>query len=655
MEKALKNIGIMAHVDAGKTTVTELLLYLSGRISKPGKVDNGTTGSDTMAVEKRRGISVKSSNLWFEWRNTHVNIFDTPGHVDFVSEVERAINAIDGAVLLISAPEGINAHTMTIWEALKSMNLPVIIFINKIDRAGSSIDELIDDIKERLSRDAYSISQISNEGSDNADSRIIDNHTELEDLTEFLSDYDDDIMKDYLDSNDIDEKRLWNSFSMLSKQGRIYPVMIGSAKFNIGIDDLLDGILSYLPSPNGDTNKALSARVTGISHHNALGRICHVRVYDGMISLRQNIPNANRNVEEKVTRLLRFHGDKHEAIYYIKAGEIGAVAGMPSAQIGDHLGSGDDLSDIYTMPEPAMEIKVIPETDMLQETRLALKELSDEDPYLNYKWISSLRECRIRIFGKIQLEILCEILRTRYELNPIMEKPTVICRETPTKCAVGHASYTMPKPCWARVTFEIEPGEPGSGVQYKSIVNTHKLLPVYQNHIEKCLDMTLKQGLYAWEVTDIKITLTDGEYHKFHTHPLDFFVATPMAIMDALRNSDMTILEPMYSYVIRGEATYLSRIIGDLTAMRAIYQSPVIKGDLFEISGRVSVSEAMDYSERLASRTGGKGSISLHIDGYSPCPMEFAHEGIRIGANPLDRPKWILSARGALKNQSFFG
>ncbi len=678
--KNIRNIGIVAHVDAGKTTITEQLLYTAGAIRSLGSVDKGTAQTDYLDIEKERGISVKAATVSFDWEDVRINLIDTPGHVDFFSEVERSLRVLDGAIIVLSSAEGVQAQTEVLWQAISELSIPTIIFINKIDRVGSDITRVLKELHKNLTKQAVPMQVVIGEGTNHP--VIIDPMTQrdktwddeesihsrlkylegklktnagnkieamLDNLIEAASADNDDIMMQYLNGEDISVNHLTSSLRKQVEGCRLFPVLYGSAIEGIGISELLSAVVRFLPSPTGKDEGDLSGIIFRLEHDRLMGRAAYVRLYNGVIHNRDSVYNTTKDVEEKVTQIRKINILKHTDVGVLGAGDIAAVYGLNNASIGDVIGSHEFIPKEQKLVEPHLKVQVTPKLDKDYVKLIeALQELSDEDPLLSLEWLKAEREININIMGTIQLEVLTGILKKRFNLDVIFSKPSVIYKETPVKKGEGFEAYTMPKPCWAVIKLLIEPGLRGSGLSFDTIVRAEKILPRYQNHIKKCLPDALKQGLYGWEVTDLKVTLIDGESHNMHTHPLDFFVATPMAVMNGLVNTGTILLEPVLKFHISAPEDTGGRLMNEMIQMRGEFDSPIISKGNIIISGKVPVSTTMDFPIRFSSLTRGKGIFSVRFAGYEPCPIELGATAPRRGINPLDRAKWILFARNAL-------
>ncbi len=659
VDNSLRNIGIVAHVDAGKTTITEYMLYYSGMIRSPGSVDKGTARTDWLDVERMRGISVRAASTSFSWKGVNINLIDTPGHVDFSSEVERSLRVLDGVILVVSAVEGVQAQTEVLWKALRQMNIPALIFVNKIDRTGSDVKRVLEEIRSVLSPDAIPIQCVSGEGTESLSiSGLFDCEPgtatnvilELkENLTEFIAGHDDCILEKYVQGVPVDIPELGRQLISLVREGRAYPVLYGAAARGKGIPELLDAVVQFLPPPVCDADKPVSGVVFKIEHDKTMGRIAHVRLYSGVIKNRDSIYNVAQDTEEKVTQIRKVYDRKYEDTGILKAGDIAAVCGFTKTRIGDILGCADGVPPGYRMAVPLLKVQAFPKDDSQYPQLVnAMSELSDEDPLLEMQWIKEERELHVNIMGTIQLEVLTSLLKSRYNLDVTFGKPSVIYKETPSRTAEGFVSYTMPKPCWAVLRFLIEPGERGSGLKYSSVVRDEDIPKRYQNQVEKTVPEALKQGLYGWEVTDLKVTLIAGEYHVMHTHPLDFIVATPMGIMDGLTNAGTTLLEPILNFRISVPEEAGRKVMGDMVLMRADFDSPVISNGTFTVEGTVPLATSLDYPVRLGSISAGRGIMTTSFYGYRECPLELGATTPRRGIDPRDRSKYILSVRKAL-------
>lgn len=634
------NIGLMAHVDAGKTTVTEQLLFHTGAIRTPGSVDKGTAHTDYLGVERSRGISVKAAVTMLETKDSIINLIDTPGHIDFSAEVERALMVIDGVVVILSAVEGIQAQTGIIWEALKKRGIPVIFFINKIDRAGADVEAVINQIRKQLTQELYVLYTAKDQGQDKVSIVKQENR-------ECIAERSEELLEKYL-SNTLTQEEVLAAARELVLARELFPVLCGSAMNGMGIPELLKCIGNYFPYAGGDYEKKPAGIVFKVEYDPVMGKIAHLRLFQGTLNNRDSVATDGIN-EEKITQIRKFSGDKYRDVGILKAGDVAALCGLSCVKAGDILGNRDCVPEPVKWVKPLMSISVVPiNSSELQALVAALNILNDEDPLLDFYHSKETGELILSITGMIQIEILTELLRERFKLEVNFGKPSVIYKETPCRIAEGFDSYTMPKPCWAVLKFRIEPAPAGSGITYHSEVSLGTLPAKYQNHVETALKQALQQGLVGWQITDAKITLIFGEYHVMHTHPLDFFVATPLALMDGLRNAKTALLEPVLSFRIVVPEEFGGKIIGEIIGMRGTFESPTIQNESFIVEGTFPVATSMEFPVRLASMTSGKGIISTRFHSYQRAPENVKASRPRRGVDPLDRSKFILWARNAL-------
>ena len=644
----IRNLGILAHVDAGKTTVTENLLYLSGSIKAIGNVDKGTSLSDTLDIEKKRGISVRATTLSFSWNDVQINLIDTPGHVDFSAEVERSLRVLDCAVLVISAVEGIQAQTETIWSALEALQIPTIIFINKIDRLGADTLAIVESLKHDFSPNMALLNRPHNETDADAIAIVPDKNLQNE-LIELVSEHDEVLLEKYFNEEPILPEELDKALATSVAKRDIFPVLCGVAKNSIGIEELIQTITTYFPNAQTETNQSPSGVIFRIDHDPKHGRIAGVRLYAGQLKTRDTVTNFTAQREEKITQIKKDALGKLEDTGILSAGDIGFLCGLPDAQIGDILGNPDPVPGSYTLSEPLLSVQVTPQNDA-DHSRLAeaLQQLASEDPHLSFTWFQDERELHVKIMGAIQTEILTEILQTRFGIKATFSPPTVIYKETPSTTAIGVERYTMPKPCWAIVKFLIEPGERGSGLSYHSEVRTNDILMKYQNEIADNIHKSIEQGIKGWEVTDLKITLVEGSDHVLHSRPGNFTLATNIAVLKGLTESNTTLLEPILAFCISAPDEFMGKVTSDIINMRGTFDPAEMSKGNFTLNGKVPLSTSTDYAIRLNSQTGGKAKLSLKFDTYEPCTDDLGVIRPYKGICPLDRSKYILKMRGAI-------
>jgi len=649
MQKKILNIGIVAHVDAGKTTLTEQLLFKSGAIKQPGNVDKGSTISDNLALEKERGITIQNTCVSFNWNGTKINLIDTPGHIDFSAEVDRAMSVLDGVVLLISAVEGVQAHSLNLWENIKELGIPVMIFINKIDRDGADEDRVFSDLQKEFDMKGFCLNLPEN-GCDIKPYSQCDISLNLMDSSyENLADLDEDILEAYLEGTLSTYSKLGEKIQDKILSKALVPIHFGIAKKGIGIPEIVDSICMISPKKSVNSNE-LSAQIFKIEHHAKFGKLAHIRVYSGVIESKVNLYCERLDKEIKINQLLQNKTGKLEVVKSLPCNDVGIAAISETVISGDILGNAIKTKKHNPIAQSVLSVVVEPCDDSdYQNLSSALTILDIEDPVLEFTWDKKEREFLLKIMGPMQIEILNHMLKERFNIDVNIKSPKVVYKETVAERAEAIVRYTMPKPCWAVMTFSVEPGKLNSGVIFESCVGVDDISQKYQNEVARAVPWALQQGIKGWPVTDIKISLLAGEEHTVHSNPGDFLLATPMGIMNALQNAGTQLLEPFYDFNIKAPQDLLGTITNDLNNMKANIEVPLIEGSLFSLQGTVAVAEAMDYNIRFNACCSGKGRLKLKIGGYQPC--ETSKEKIREykGVNPLDSSQWILHNRGALK------
>ena len=639
----IRNIGIFAHVDAGKTTLSEQLLVHTGAVRQAGSVDSGTAHTDSLPVEQWRGISVRATCVRLRWKGVDINLIDTPGHVDFSAEIERSLWALDGAVMVVCAAEGVQPQTELLFEALRAQGLPVVFFINKTDREGADAARTLRQIRRRLTPAAVMPGDI-------------------ETLTEAVCDADDGFMDRYLAGENIPEAEVCRAFPALARDGKLFPVLAGSALRDVSIPPLLDAVLDWLPPPH-TAGEELSGVAFAVAQDRLLGKGLWVRLFGGRLENRAPLTLPGRlnpatgepdTVQRKITQIRGVDGEDKGVL---TAGEIGVIYGVGQMKIGQVLGEPSSLPRKVrpgALRTPLMTVRVVPaDPERMMDLAAACQILSEEDPLLQARYEQATGELQLAVMGRIQLEILQEALQTRFGLAASFSDPSVIYRETIAREASGFVAYTMPKPCWAIMRFVIKPGPRGSGVRFRSEVPVRDILPRYQHQVEQALPLALRQGRLGWQVTDVDITLAEGNHHQFHTHPLDFIVATPWGIQDGLAKGGSVLLEPILEMRLRVPPECVGRVMSDAIAMRGEVTAVESGENQAALTALVPAATSLDYPTRLAQFSGGRGSMSIRLSGYRECPLELGATAPRRGVDPLDTSKYILAARSALEGGIF--
>ncbi len=631
------NIGILAHADAGKTTLTEQLLFESNAIDKIGYVDKGSSVSDTLSIEKERGISVLSSTISFTYNNRTINLIDTPGHIDFSAEVDRSLKILDLAILVISAVEGIQGQTMRIWESLNEREIPTLIFINKVDRIGADLDQVFESIKTEWDTLPYLWS------SHDSDSTILLEQNSVEHLAEC----NDEFMEMYLDDALPNKEIQYAIAKEAIDKGNLTPIFTGSAKENIGTKALLNYISSVqIKSSTHKDEYALE--IFKIQHHTKFGVLYHVKNYGKSVGAKTKIEHDGQTLT--VNQLYKQIGHKTEQIKEIEYNDIGFITLSQPMQIGETLGLINNKKVYKPISNTHLKIQV-KETDAKDYLKLseALTILNIEDPSLNFDWDKKEKIFQINIQGEIQIEILKEIIAQRFQIDTEFKDLVIQYKETPTKQAEGFVRYWMPKPCWAILTFLIEPGELNSGVVFKSKVGVNDVSIKYQNEVKRAIPWALEQGLKGWEVTDLKITLIKGEEHQVHSNPGDFLLATPMGVLNGLELAGTDLLEPIYTVQMKFHSDELGAISSELNKMNADIGIPQFFKEHVFINACFPVSLGLKFPISFNSITSGKGRLNMKVDSYRKTNFTENKQKPFKGVHPLDEAQWILHYRGAFK------
>lgn len=645
------NIGIVAHVDAGKTTVTENLLYFSGAIKKPGRVDTGSTQTDNMDLERKRGITIKTSAISFNYKNSKINILDTPGHTDFVSEVERSLSILDGAILVISAVEGIQSYTKILFDTLKELNIPTIIFINKIDRIGSDTKRLTDQIKKTLSKNIIVLQNVFSEGSREASLGELYSEDVMEDIITCLCDYDDDVLRAYLNEEAIEKNLIENKVMQLAKQGKVYPVLFGSALNGIGIQNLLGGITKYLPCFQDNENDTLSAVVFKIDNSEPEDKKVYVRLFSGNLNVRDTILTGSSKNVEKIKKISALENCRQLDAGSISAGDIGIIHGIKNLKIGDSIGITSEKVKNISIAQPTLKTKVsAADPDDNNKLYEILKLLAEEDPLLELEVGELINDIYLNLFGEIQMEILKSIIKEKYGLEINFSDASTIYKETPEGTGTSAAYFNEPmNPFRAAVGIRVEPLTSGSGLQYTSEVSTGFLPKTFQNAIEEAVHSTCRQGLLGWEVTDIKITLYYGVFDSVTSTPADFRNLTPMVLMDALNEAKTDLLEPLYKFSIKVPQNAAGRILSDLEKLRAEIKSINNSDGDFIVEGLLPVNTSKKYKLELDSFTEGKGVFITKFYGYQKIPISLGHIREKTRVDPLNKKLYIAHKLNVIK------
>jgi len=605
------NIGIIAHVDAGKTTLTENILYLGGTVSKVGRVDKGNTQTDSMAVERRRGISVRAAATSFfrtvQGENIKFNLIDTPGHVDFVSEVERNLAVLDGVVLVISAKEGLQSQTRVLMDTIKAQKMPAVIFVNKIDRLGADIDAVVKEANEYMGGRLVPTARVNDE---NKVIHYIDAEL-MEATADTVYSHSDHLLTKFANNEDITEQEFIESLTSLTRSGQLYPVFFGSALYGIGVENLLDVLPRYLPAATQNTDAPLSAVVFKVDNSGPM-RLVYLRLYSGALHLRKTMQVGERAF--KLTKLFGLENGKITLRDKVDAGDI-AVLPFGGIKVGSIFGEAPANFATPRLGRPTLNVEIAP-VDPAQRRDLytAVAALADEDPMLGF---NAAEAYTVQLFGEIQMEILQEILRERYGIDTEFAASRTVYMETPTQTAsavipIGQTFYS------AGVGFTITPTARGNGITYKSDVTLGVLEKSFQTAVEEAVFTTCQQGIFGWEVTDMHVSFNYSDYDSVNGTPADYRNLVPLVLMQAMAEADVALLEPIMDFELRVPSTNASRALYDLRLMNAaIDGTTALPGDTMVITGQVPADTSRGYGAKVGSYTGGSGLFLTKFAGQS--------------------------------------
>ncbi|MED3397291.1 tetracycline resistance ribosomal protection protein [Bacillus wiedmannii] len=637
------NIGIVAHVDAGKTSLTERILYETNVIKEIGRVDSGSTQTDSMELERQRGITIKASVVSFFIDDVKVNVIDTPGHADFIAEVERSFRVLDGAILVISAVEGVQAQTKILMRTLQKLNIPTILFVNKIDRNGANTEKVMKQIKEILSNEAFPFYSVQNEGTKEA--RIIE-YKSYDDCIERLAPYNESLLESYVNNEIVTDTLLREELEKQIQQANLYPIFFGSALTGIGVSELLENISALLPANNPSQDKELSGVVFKIEREPSGEKIAYVRVFSGNLHVR-NYVDIQRDEplphKEKIKKMCMFHNGNAVQASTVPSGEFCKVWGLSDIKIGDIIGERTDYIKNIHFAEPQMEaaIEAVPK-ERIHDLYAALMELCEEDPLIKVWKDDVHNELYIRLFGEVQKEVIETTLYEKYNLRVTFSNTRVVCIEKPI--GIGNSVEVMGEktnPFYATIGFKIERGELNSGITYKLGVELGSLPLAFHKAIEDTVFQTLKQGLYGWEVTDIIVTLTHTGYASPVTTASDFRNLTPLVLMDALKQAETYVYEPVNEFELTVPEQAISTAMYKLAAIPATFREPILSNNSYQLTGSLPVAKTENFKRMLHSFTEGESIFTTKPSGYTKLKAPFPTRK-RVDYNPLNRKDYLL-------------
>ncbi len=681
----------MAHIDAGKTTTTERILFYTGITYKIGEVHEGTAVMDWMEQEQERGITITSAATTCTWRDHRINIIDTPGHVDFTAEVERSLRVLDGAVAVFDSVAGVEPQSETVWRQADKYRVPRICFVNKMDRIGANFERTFDQIKTKLQGNPVAI-QIPIGAEDKfvgvvdivkmkaivwddeamgADYKVLEIPEDLkeqaafyrEQLIDKVSEVDDKILEHYLQGQEIPEEQIKAALrkrtiqSVLGDQKVFVPVICGSAFKNKGVQPLLDSVIDYLPSPvdilpmvgidpNGaegatterppQDDAPLSALAFKIMTDPFVGQLTFIRVYSGVMTSGMAVYNATKQKSERIGRLLKMHANKREDIKEVYAGDIAAAVGLRSVSTGDTVCDEKKpiILEAMDFPEPVISLAIEPKTKVDQEKLgMGLSKLMAEDPTFRVKTDTETGQVVIAGMGELHLEIIVDRLKREFSVEATVGKPQVAYKETITRAAEGEGKWIKQsggRGQYGHAKIRVIPRKPGEGYEFENEIVGGTIPKEFIKPIDMGIREAMTTGVLAgYPMDDVRIELYDGSYHDVDSNEMAFKFAGSMAFKDAAKRANPVLLEPVMRVEVVVPEEYMGDVVGDITSRRGHLQSMEARGGSQVINSRVPLSEMFGYSTDLRSRTQGRGAYSMHFDRYEQIPASQSDEIIK--------------------------
>jgi ribosomal protection tetracycline resistance protein len=648
MSQKKLNLGILAHVDAGKTTLTERLLYAAGVIDKPGSVDAGTTQTDSLALERQRGITIKSAVASFLVSDVTVNLIDTPGHPDFIAEVERVLSVLDGAVLVISAVEGVQPQTRILLRSLQRLRIPTLVFVNKIDRPGANTDGVLRAISERLTPAIVPMGYtraLGIRGADFTPSGAGDTGFRAR-LAEVLAERDERLLAAYVrDEAAVSYRQLRDQLAAQTKRALVHPVFFGSAITGAGVDALMAGVTELLPAAAGDADGPVSGSVFKIERSAGGEKIAYVRMFSGTVRTRDRL-RFGADLADKVTSVAVFEHGSAVQRPSVSAGEIGKLRGLGKIQIGDRIGQAGTDGTRHQFPTPTLE-SVVVARDPADRARLrvALDQIAEQDPLINLRQDDTQQEIYVSLYGEVQKEIIQATLANDFDLDVTFRETTMICIERPA--GRGSAVEVLQADTHlfsATVGLRIEPGPAGSGIQFRLDVDPGQV-PIYiyktaGNFIEamtQYVHHALQAGLSGWRVTDCIVTMNECGYYVGdgpgkrllstpRTTAADFRKLTPLVLTGALSQAGTIVCEPMARLSLEIPAAKMGAILSALARLGASVEPPSLRGELVVVETLLPAAQVHGLQQQLPGLTGGEGVLESNFGGYQP-----VRSNIRLG------------------------
>jgi ribosomal protection tetracycline resistance protein len=676
------NLGILAHVDAGKTSLTERLLHSAGVIDEIGSVDAGSTQTDSLALERQRGITIKSAVVSFVVGDVTVNLIDTPGHPDFIAEVDRVLGVLDGTVLVISAVEGVQAQTRVLMRALRRLRIPTVIFVNKTDRAGAHTGRVLAGIAERLTPAVVAMGSVTGLGTAGCAFRPYgaDDAAFTARLAEVLAEHDEALLADYVaDETGLSYRRLRRQLAAQARRCLVHPVFFGSAITGAGVAELTAGLTHFLPATRGDAAGPVSGTVFKVERGPAGEKIAYVRMFSGALRVRDRLPPSGdsggltpgggrerdgsrlpasrdgRDGERKIAAISVYERGPAVRREQVRAGQIGKLWGLRDIQIGDTIGAPPRGLAPHRFAPPTLETVVTPRRPAGKGAlHAALAQLAEQDPLIGLRRDDVRGELLLSLYGEVQKEVIQATLASEYGVEAEFSASTTICVERPAGSGAAYEIIGTPSnPFLATVGLRIDPAPAGSGVRFRLEVELGSMPFAFFKAVEETIPLTLRQGVHGWQVIDCVVSMTRSGYwpRQSHAHAHfdksmsstagDFRLLTPLILMSALRRAGTTVHEPVHRFHLEMPADCYGPVLPVLARLRAVPGAPVIRGSLCLLDGEIPAAQVRELEERLPGLTRGEGVLEAAFGRYQQV-RGAAPSRPRTDHNPLNREEYLL-------------
>ena len=677
----VRNVGVMAHIDAGKTTVTERVLFFTGKRHKLGEVHDGEAAMDWMIQEQERGITITSAATTTYWRDHRINIIDTPGHVDFTAEVERSLRVLDGTIALFCAVGGVQPQAETVWRQAEKYRVPRIAFVNKMDRTGADFERVVEEIREELGANAVPVvipigaesefrgiidlvdmkaiyyDDLPNGGAAIREEDIPEHMMDLaraaeERMIEMISEQDDRLMEKFIEGVVPERSEVVRAIRKATIAGRFIPVLCGAAFKNKGVRRLLDAVVDYLPSPldlppvigtctesdlellrKPQDTAPLAALAFKVQADKHMGKLTYVRVYSGVLEAGAHVYNSSRDKMQRVGRLFEMHANDREAVDALQAGHVGAVVGLAETRTGDTICSREHpiVLESIEFPAPVIGVAVSPASrDDRDKLSKALQRLAEEDPTFIVKSNQETGEVVISGMGELHLEIILDRLRREFGVGVDSDTPQVAYRETilgAVEHEYRHVKQTGGRGQYAHMKFRVEPANPGAGFQFEDTITGGKITREYLNAIERGIVDEMAEGPYAGvPMVDVIVTVFDGSMHDVDSSEQAFRACGKMGFREACKKAGLQLLEPLMSVEVTAPEDYTGAITGSLCSKRGRIQGMDTKGGATILQGFVPLAEMFGYASELRNVTSGRGTFTMHFEHYQAVPFSIAEE-----------------------------